>query len=108
MLDERIPNRPTKSLFPIAIGAIISLDIAFGGGFSGACINTARDLGPRFAGLIYGLIKGYDVSSIFAGGQWLMYIIAPIIGAVLGGVLHHGVIIKLLPNGSNSEPTKAE
>ncbi len=97
MLDKRIPNRPSSALFPFAIGIIISLLIAFGGGYSGTCINTARDLGPRIVGYIYGLIKGYDVSTIFGDGQWLMYVIAPCIGALLGGVLHYGVVVKLLP-----------
>lgn len=97
LLDERIPNKPTPALFPIAIGAVISLLVAFGGGYSGACINPARDLGPRIVGYIYGLINGYDVSMIFGDWQWVMYIIAPCIGAILGGVLHFGVVVKLLP-----------
>lgn len=103
LLDERIPNRPSPALFPIAIGAIISLDIAFGGGYSGACINPARDLGPRIVGYLYGSLHGCDVSSIFGDGQWLMYIIAPCIGALLGGVLHFGVIVKLLPDKKDEE-----
>ena len=100
LLDNRIPNKPSPAGFPWAIGIAISLLIALGGGFTGTCINPARDLGPRIAGLVYGLIRGYDVSGIFAGGQWLMYIIAPIIGAVLGGVFHYFVVIKLLPSTS--------
>lgn len=95
--DERIPNRPSKAVCPWVIGIVISLAIAFGGGFTGTCMNPSRDLGPRIMGLVYGLMKGYDVSGIFAGGQWLMYILAPLLGAVLGGVFHFGVIIKLLP-----------
>lgn len=98
LLDERIPNKPSAAGFPWAIGVLISLLIALGGGFTGTCINTARDLGPRICGLVYGLIKGYDVTTIFSGGQWLMYIIAPILGAVLGGAFHYGVVIKLLPD----------
>lgn len=97
MLDERIPGRPTSAGFPWAIGIVISLLIAFGGGFTGTCINPARDLGPRICGFIYGLIKGYDVSGIFAGGQWIMYIIAPMIGGILGGLFHYKVVVKLLP-----------
>ena len=95
--DERIPNRPSKAVCPWVIGIVISLAIAFGGGFSGTCMNPSRDLGPRIVGLVYGLMKGYDVSGIFAGGQWLMYILAPLLGAVLGGAFHFGVVIKLLP-----------
>lgn len=98
MLDERIPGRPTSAGFPWAIGIVISLLIAFGGGFSGTCINPARDLGPRLCGVLYGLIKGYDISGIFGNGQWLMYIIAPIIGGILGGLFHYKVVVKLLPD----------
>lgn len=101
LLEKRLPNIPSPAGFPWAIGIVIALTIALGGGFTGTCINTARDFGPRLAGLVYGLIKGYDVSSIFAGWQWLMYIIAPLIGAVLGGVFHFGVIVKLLPKKEN-------
>lgn len=97
LLEKRLPGSPSEKAFPWAIGIVISLTIALGGGFSGTCINTARDLGPRVAGYIYGLIKGYDVSSIFTDWQWLMYIVAPCIGAVVGGVFHYGVIVKLLP-----------
>lgn len=98
LLDDRIPNKPSSAGFPWAIGIVISLLIALGGGFTGTCINPARDLGPRIAGFVYGIIKGYDVSGIFAGGQWIMYILAPIIGAVLGGVFHFFVVVKLLPD----------
>lgn len=103
LLDERIPNKPSKEFFPIAIGAVISLDIAFGGGYSGACINWARDFGPRIAGYIFGLINGYDVSEIFGSGQWILYFAAPLIGALLGGVLHYCVIVKLLPENKSEE-----
>ena len=54
------------------------------------------------SGVLYGLIKGYDVSSIFSGGQWILYIVAPMIGAVLGGVFHR-VVEALLPEESSEE-----
>lgn len=98
MLDKRIPGKPTAAGFPWAIGIVIGLLIALGGGFTGTCINPARDLGPRICGFIYGLIKGYDVSPIFGNGQWIMYIIAPMIGGILGGLFHYKVIVKLLPD----------
>lgn len=98
MLDERIPGRPTQAGFPWAIGIVISLLIAIGGGFTGTCINPARDLGPRICGLIYGVIKGYDTSSIFGNWQWIMYIVAPMIGGIVGGLFHYKVVVKLLPD----------
>lgn len=103
LLDERIPGRPSSAGFPWAIGIVISLIIAFGGGFTGACINPARDLGPRLFGVVYGLINGYDVSMIFGNSQWLMYIIAPIIGGILGGWFHFKVIVKLLPSSGEAQ-----
>ncbi len=60
--------------------------------------HASRDLGPRLCGVLYGLIKGYDISGIFGNGQWLMYIIAPIIGGILGGLFHYKVVVKLLPD----------
>lgn len=101
LLDERIPNKPTPSLFPIAIGSVISLLVAFGGGYTGTCINTARDLGPRIIGYIYGKINGFDVSNIFGKIDWIVYIIAPCIGAILGGFIYYRIIAKLLPSKEN-------
>ena len=97
LLDERLPNKPSAGLFPIAIGAVIALDIAFGGGFTGTAINTARDLGPRLFCFVYGLIRGYDVSGIFAGWQWVLYLTAPTVGCVFGGFFSRAVFAKLLP-----------
>lgn len=108
LLDNKMPNKPSSTGFPWAIGIVISLLIALGGGFTGTCINPARDLGPRIASLIYGLIKGYDISGIFAGGQWVMYIIAPMVGAVLGGIFHYGVVVKLLPQEPKSKTLEKE
>lgn len=101
-LDSRIPNKPTPALFPIAIGSVISLLVAFGGGYTGTCINTARDLGPRIVGFIYGKINGFDVSNIFGGVDWIVYIVAPCIGALLGGLFYFKIIVKLLPLKENN------
>lgn len=97
MLDERVPNRPTKAMFPIVISAIISFDVALGAEYAGTSINSARDFGPRVASLVYGLIKGYDVSPLFGNGTWLIYILAPMIGGLLGAAFHVFVVAKLFP-----------
>ena len=97
VVDPRLPAHPSAAAKPFAIGAVIAVCVNLGGGISGGCINAARDLGPRLVSLVYGLIMGYDVSGIFAGGQWLMYIIAPTCGALFGGFVFYKVFLKLLP-----------
>ena len=61
----------------IAIGATVGLDVMFGGPISGASMNPARSLGPAFvAGNLHAL--------------WL-YVVAPIVGAALGGLAYQFV-----------------
>jgi MIP family channel proteins len=61
----------------IAIGGTIGLDAMFGGPISGASMNPMRSLGPA-------LVSG-DLHAL-----WL-YIVAPIVGASLGGVAYQFV-----------------
>jgi MIP family channel proteins len=61
----------------IAIGGTIGLDAMFGGPISGASMNPMRSLGPA-------LVSG-DLHAV-----WL-YILAPIVGASLGGLAYQFV-----------------
>jgi aquaporin NIP len=61
----------------IAIGGTIGLDAMFGGPISGASMNPMRSLGPA-------LVSG-DVHAL-----WL-YIVAPLVGASLGGLAYQFV-----------------
>lgn len=61
----------------IAIGATVALDALWGGPISGASMNPARSLGPAL------------VAGIWTH-QWL-YIVAPIIGAALGGLVYQSL-----------------
>lgn len=58
----------------IAIGATVGLDALWGGPISGASMNPARSIGPA-------LVAGIGTD------QWI-YIVAPIIGAILGGLAY--------------------
>jgi len=58
----------------IAIGATVALDALWGGPISGASMNPARSLGPAL------------VAGIFQA-QWI-YVVAPLIGAAIGGYLY--------------------
>jgi glycerol uptake facilitator protein len=58
-------------------GVVLAVGLSLGGP-SGYAINPARDLGPR----IFGLVTG--TTGLFDGLYWL---VAPIIGPLIGGVL---------------------
>src|SRR5438034_5279156 len=64
----------------LAIGLTITLDILFGGPFTGAAMNPARTFGPALI-----------------GGQWdhhYVYWLGPLIGGALAGLVYGRFLIK--------------
>jgi MIP family channel proteins len=75
----------------IAIGGTIGLDAMFGGPISGASMNPMRSLGPA-------LVSG-DLHAL-----WL-YIVAPLVGASIGGVLYQFIRVETPEPASTAGPT---
>ncbi|MGH9198022.1 MAG: MIP/aquaporin family protein, partial [Acidimicrobiia bacterium] len=69
-VDKRGPN----VIAPLAIGLTVTFDTLAGGAFTGAAMNPARWLGPAVA------------SGAF--GNFFVWIVGPILGALLGSVLY--------------------
>jgi MIP family channel proteins len=68
-----VDGRAPKSIFPIAIGLTITVDIMAFGPLTGAAVNPARAFGPALA-----------------SGQWanqLVYWIGPLVGGALAALL---------------------
>lgn len=85
--DPRNLGSPVSGNAPIFIGLTVSVLISVIAPLTQACFNPARDFGPRlfacFAG--WGAIAWPGFSDL----SWLtVYIIAPTVGAVLGGGLY--------------------
>lgn len=95
-IDMRIVNQPGNALFPVIIGMYITLAVAFGAPYTGMALNAAREFAPRVAGFIFGLINGYDVSACFSDLRFIIYLIVPTVGAVMGTLFYDHVISKLL------------
>lgn len=92
-VDERAP----KSVFPLAIGLTVALDIMAIGPITGGAMNPARVLGPALA-----------------SGMWQnhwIYWVGPLAGGALAGLLHHYFFIApapTVPVAEHGGPTPGE
>lgn len=79
-VDDRAP----KSVYPMAIGLTVALDIMATGPITGAAMNPARVLGPALV-----------------GGQWeahWVYWLGPILGGVAAAFLQHRLFLANAPS----------
>jgi glycerol uptake facilitator protein len=69
------------------IGLTVTVLISLLGPLTMACFNPARDFGPR----LFSSLAGWGSVPFTANGMgWLtVYIIAPIVGGLLGGGIYH-------------------
>jgi glycerol uptake facilitator protein len=85
--DERNRGRPPAGLAPVFIGLTVAALISIIGPLTQACLNPARDWGPR----LFAYLAGWgDVAIPGPNGRGVVtvYIIAPIVGAQLGAALY--------------------
>jgi MIP family channel proteins len=91
-------NSPAPAgLAPVVVGLLV---VAIGASFgfnSGYAINPARDFGPR----LFTFVAGWG-SEVFRAGNawWWVPIVAPCIGAVLGGWVYDALIGHRFPSAS--------
>lgn len=89
LTSARNRTRPSSSFAPLAIGVVVTLLISVWAPLTQACFNPARDLGPR----LWTLVGGWGTAAFTANGTgWLtVYVLAPLLGGVLGGFAARGV-----------------
>jgi MIP family channel proteins len=81
-------------LIPAAAGALVLLIGATFGMNSGYAINPARDFGPR----LFTAVAGWGGEVFRAGnGWWWVPLVAPVVGALLGGLTYDVLITRLRP-----------
>lgn len=76
-------------------GTVLAVGLSLGGP-SGYAINPARDFGPRLFGTLVG------TTGLWAGGYWLIPLIVPVIGGVLGTYVYDWLVTA---NLAKPEPT---
>jgi MIP family channel proteins len=85
LTDQRnIP--PSPAFIPVVVGLlVVGIGVAFGFN-AGYAINPARDFGPR----LFTAVAGWGSDVFRAGnGWWWVPIVAPPIGAILGGYMYN-------------------
>ena len=87
--DDRNNSRP-QILTAATIGLTVTLLISLIGPLTGCCLNPARDLAPR----IFSSLAGWGSVPFSTNGHgWLsVYVVAPLIGGILGGAVHRFIL----------------
>lgn len=75
---------------PLAIGGLLTVLISLFAPLSQAGFNPARDFAPR----LFSALAGWGHVPFSANGQgwWIVFIIAPVAGALLGGFLYKKIM----------------
>src|SRR6476469_330272 len=92
---------PGANLAPFIIGlVVVAIGMAWGTN-AGYAINPARDFGPRLASWL----TGYSTAWKDQYGNFYFWvpIIAPVIGALVGGALYDGFVGRFLPVSDEDE-----
>jgi glycerol uptake facilitator protein len=84
--DPRNRSRPGRGLFPLLIGLVVAIIVSVIAPLTQAGLNPARDFGPRF----FAWLMGWGSVAIPGprGGFFTVYILAPILGALLGALAY--------------------
>jgi glycerol uptake facilitator protein len=97
------PKNPftIAALQPLLIAlVVVAIGISWGG-MHGYAINPARDLGPR----LFTLAAGFSNTG-FANGVFLVPIIGPLLGGLLGALVYDGLIRPFMP--ARTEPANGK
>jgi len=97
--SDRNPSKPTPAMVALVIGLGVAAIISVVAPLTQAALNPARDFGPRLVSFFLGW---GDIAIPGPRGGWLtVYVIGPMIGAVIGGGLVRLLMAQIKPEPSD-------